>query len=218
MRIAIFGLGIFGRHVAKALFERGHEVIAIDQRKDLVQKAQEYTTQAIVADCTDRELLENLGLNNIDLAIISLGENLSASILLTLYLKEMEVKQIIVKAVNEDHQKILELVGATKVVFPEREIAIKLAASLDTPNVLDYLPLSQEYQVIEIAAPKAFIGKNLGELDVRRRYGVQVIAVREAGSEQVFSLISPEFKIKEGDILVLIGRIEDIERIKKLKG
>ena len=218
MRIAIFGLGIFGRHVAKALFERGHEVIAIDQRKDLIQKAQEYTTQAIVADCTDRELLENLGLNNIDLAIISLGENLSASILLTLYLKELEVKQIIVKAVNEDHQKILELVGATKVVFPEREIAIKLAASLDTPNVLDYLPLSQEYQVIEIAAPKAFIGKNLGELDVRRRYGVQVIAVREAGSEQVFSLISPEFKIKEGDILVLIGRIEDIERIKKLTG
>jgi len=218
MRIAIFGLGIFGRHVAKVLFERGHEVIAIDQRKDLIQKAQEYTTQAIVADCTDRELLENLGLNNIDLAIISLGENLSASILLTLYLKEMEVKQIIVKAVNEDHQKILELVGATKVVFPEREIAIKLAASLDTPNVLDYLPLSQEYQVIEIAAPKAFIGKNLGELDVRRRYGVQVIAVREAGSEQVFSLISPEFKIKEGDILVLIGRIEDIERIKKLTG
>lgn len=218
MRIAIFGLGIFGRHVAKVLFERGHEVIAIDQRKDLIQKAQEYTTQAIVADCTDRELLENLGLNNIDLAIISLGENLSASILLTLYLKEMEVKQIIVKAINEDHQKILELVGATKVVFPEREIAIKLAASLDTPNVLDYLPLSQEYQVIEIAAPKAFIGKNLGELDVRRRYGVQVIAVREAGSEQVFSLISPEFKIKEGDILVLIGRIEDIERIKKLTG
>jgi len=216
MRVAVFGLGIFGRNVVKALFEKGHEVIAIDQEKELIQKAQEYSTQAIVANCTDRELLENLGLNTVDLAVVSLGENLSASILLTLYLKEMEVKQIIVKAVNEDHQKILEMVGATKVVFPERDMAIKLAASLDTPNVLDYLPLSQEYQVIEMAAPKAFINKSLKDLDLRRKYGIQVIAVRESGSDAVHCLFSPEFKIKEGDILIILGKVEDIEKVKKL--
>lgn len=216
MRVAVFGLGIFGRNVAKALFEKGHEVIAIDQKKELVQKAQEYTTQAIIANCTDRELLENLGLNTVDLAVVSLGENLSASILLTLYLKEMEVKQIIVKAVNEDHQKILQMVGATKVVFPERDMAIKLAAGLDTPNVLDYLPLSREYQVIEMAAPKVFIDKSLKDLDLRRKYGIQVIAVRESGSDAVHCLFSPEFKIKEGDILIILGKVEDIEKVKKL--
>ncbi|MCD6319897.1 MAG: TrkA family potassium uptake protein [Candidatus Desulfofervidaceae bacterium] len=216
MRVAVFGLGIFGRNVAKALFEKGHEVIAVDQEKDLIQKAQEYATQAIVANCTDRELLENLGLNTVDLAVVSLGENLSASILLTLYLREMEVKQIIVKAVNEDHQKILEMVGATKVIFPERDMAIKLAASLDTPNVLDYLPLSQEYQVIEMAAPKAFVDKSLKDLDLRRKYGIQVIAVRESGSDTVHCLFSPEFKIKEGDILIILGKVEDIEKVKKL--
>ena len=216
MRIAVFGLGIFGRHVAKALFEKGHEVIAVDQRKDLVQRAQEYTTQAIVANCTDRELLENLGLNTVDIAVVSLGENLSASILLTLYLKEMNVKQIIVKAINEDHQKILELVGATKVIFPERDMAIKLAGSLDTPNVLDYLPLSREYQVIEIKAPKPFVGKTLQELDLRRKYGIQVIAVREGGSDKVHCLFSPDFKIKEKDVLIILGKVEDIEQVKKI--
>ncbi|HDD35443.1 MAG TPA: TrkA family potassium uptake protein, partial [Candidatus Desulfofervidus auxilii] len=205
MRVAVFGLGIFGRHVAKALFERGHEVIAIDQKKELVQKAQEYATQAIVANCTDKELLENLGLNTVDLAVVSLGENLSASILLTLYLKEMQIKEIIVKAINEDHQKILNLVGATKVVFPERDTAIKLAASLDAPNLIDYLPLSQDYEVIEIMAPKTFIDKTLGELDLRRRYKVQVIAIREADTGQVHVLVSPDLIIKEGDVLTILG-------------
>jgi len=218
MRVAVFGLGIFGSNVAKSLFEKKHEVIAIDRRKDLVQKAQEYTTQAIVADCTERELLKNLGLDKVDLAIVSLGSNLSASILLVLYLKELGVEQIIVKAINEDHQKILQLVGANKVVFPERDAAIKLAASVDTPNLVDYLPLSEDYQVMEIVAPQAFKDKTLGELDLRRRYGIQVIAVREAGSEQVNLLTSAEFKIKEGDMLIILGRTEDIEKFKKMAG
>ncbi len=218
MRVAIFGLGIFGSNVAKSLFEKNHEVIAIDRRKDLVQKAQEYTTQAIVADCTERELLKNLGLDKVDLAIISLGNNLSASILLVLYLKEVGVEQIIVKAINEDHQKILQLVGATKVVFPERDAAIKLAASVDTPNLVDYLPLSEDYQVIEIVAPQAFKDKTLGELDLRRRYGIQVIAIREGSSEQVNILTSAEFRIKENDMLIILGRTEDIEKFKKMAG
>ena len=218
MRVAVFGLGIFGSNVAKSLFEKKHEVIAIDRRKDLVQKAQEYTTQAIVADCTERELLKNLGLDKVDLAIVSLGSNLSASILLVLYLKELGVEQIIVKAINEDHQKILQLVGANKVVFPERDAAIKLAASVDTPNLVDYLPLSEDYQVMEIVAPQIFRDKTLGELDLRRRYGIQVIAVREAGSEQVNLLTSAEFKIKEGDMLIILGHTEDIEKFKKMAG
>ena len=218
MRVAIFGLGIFGSNVAKSLFEKKHEVIAVDRRKDLVQKAQEYTTQAIVADCTERDLLKNLGLDKIDIAIVSLGNNLSASILLVLYLKEVGVEQIIVKAINEDHQKILQLVGATKVVFPERDAAIKLAASVDTPNLVDYLPLSEDYQVIEIVAPQAFKDKTLGELDLRRRYGIQVIAIREGSSEQVNILTSAEFRIKENDMLIILGRTEDIEKFKKMAG
>jgi len=216
MRVTVFGLGIFGRIVAKALYEYGHEVIAIDQRKELVQKVQEYTTQAVVANCTDRELIENLGLDAVDIAIITLGADIGASILLTLYLKEMNIKRIIVKAINEDHQKILKTVGATEVIFPEKDMALKLATSLDAPNVLDYLPLTKDYEVIEITAPTPFIGKSLGKLDLRKRYGIQVIAIRKAHSEELCCLISPDHVIETGDILIILGRIEDIEKVKKI--
>ena len=216
MKVAIFGLGIFGRNVAKALYEHGHEVIAIDQRKELVQKVQESTTQAVVANCTDRELIENLGLDTIDVAIVSLGTDMSASILLTLYLKEMNVKRIIVKAINEDHQRILEMVGATEVILPEKDMAIKLASSLDTPNVLDYLPLTKDYQVIEIKAPASFISKTLGKLDLRRRYGIQVIAIRKANSEEIHCPILPDYLIEPGDILIILGHTNDIEKVKKI--
>lgn len=218
MRVAIFGLGIFGRNVAKALYEYGHEVIAIDQRKELVQKVQEWTTQAVVANCADRELIEELGLDTVDIAVISLGTDMAASILLTLYLREMNIKRIVVKAINEDHQKILKMVGATEVIFPEKDMALKLATSLDAPNVLDYLPLTKDYEVIEITAPTPFIGKSLGKLDLRKQYGIQVIAIRRATSEELHCLISADYVIEHGDILIILGRIEDIEKIKKIAG
>jgi len=217
MRVAVIGLGNFGMTVAQLLHDRGHDVLVIDGKRELVQKAREFSSQAVALDCTKREMLERLGLRDVDVAIVSLGENLSASILVTLYLKEMQVKRIMVKAINEDHKRILELIGATDVIFPEREVALKVAASIDAPNILDYLPLPEGFQVVEWKPPESFVGKSLGELAMRREYGVQVIAVEEGDNHRVQLAVSPDYQVKGGDVFVILGRAEDIEKLKKPK-
>src|SRR4030043_1145675 len=153
-RVVVSGLGIFGFNIAKDLYENGFEVIAIDKDKEVVQKIKDFSTKAILADGTDKEVMESIGIQEDDVVIISFGEDLAASTLITLHLKEMKVKHIIVKAPNEDHKHVLEKVGATEVIIPEREMADKVAKSLISPNVLDYIPLSEDYTISEIVPPR----------------------------------------------------------------
>ena len=216
MKVAVIGLGLFGSNVAKALYERGHDVLVIDRRKELAQKAQEFSSKSVIADCTDKDVLRGLGIADMDFIVVGMGNNLSGSILVTMYLTELGVKNIIVKAINDDHRKILEKVGATQVVFPEREMAQKLARSITRPNVLDYLPLTEEYAVMEIIPPKSFVGKTLIDLQLRKKYGIQIIAIKNAVTHDINVVISPERKIDPMDRLVLIGKQEEIERIKDL--
>jgi trk system potassium uptake protein TrkA len=159
------------------------------------------------------ELLKTIGIQEDDVVIISFGEDLAASTLLTLHLKEMKVKDIIVKAPNEDHKRILEKVGATEVIIPEREMASKVAKSLISPNVLDYIPLSQDYTICEIAAPTSFLGKTIGELQLRKKYQIGVIASRDVLTDQVQMIPAADFVIKDSDILVVIGKEKDIQKI-----
>ncbi len=217
MRIAVIGLGVFGLNIAKALFKKGHDIITLDKRKDLVQKAQEFSTQAIVGDGTDKELLESLGIGDMDVAIVGIGSNLGASILTAMHLKELNIKRIMARALSEDQGKILAKVGATDVIFPEHDMAIKIAQGLDTPNILDFLPITEEYEVVELVPPKSFISKSIRELDLRQKYGIQIIAIRELIPERMHILISPDFVIKDSDLLIVIGKGENIERLKKLK-
>lgn len=217
MRVAVIGLGVFGFNIAKALFKKGHDIITLDKRKDLVQKAQEFSTQAIVGDGTDKELLESLGIGDMDVGIVGIGNNLGASILTAMHLKELNIKRIMARAINEDQGKILAKVGATDVIFPERDMAIKIAQSLDRPNVLDFLPITEEYEVVELVPPKPFISKSIRELDLRQKYGIQIIAIRELIPEKMHIIISPDFVIKDSDLLIVIGKGGDIERLKKLK-
>ena len=158
-RVVVIGLGIFGFNIAKDLYENGFEVVAIDKNKEVIQKIRDFSTKAVLADGTDKEVIESIGIQPDDVVIVSFGEDLAASTLITLHLKEMKVKHIIVKAPNEDHKHVLEKVGATEVIIPEREMADKVARSLISPNVLDYIPLSDEYTICEIAPPPSFMGK-----------------------------------------------------------
>jgi len=213
-RVVVIGLGIFGFNIAKDLYENGFEVVAIDKNKEIIQKIKDFSTKAILADGTDKEVLESLGIQPDDVVIISFGEDLAASTLITLHLREMKVKTIIVKAPNEDHKHVLDKVGATEVIIPEKEIADKVAKSLISPNVLDYIPLSKDYTICEMAPPPSFMGKTIAELHLRSKHHIEVIAIREMLPERLTMVPRADFVIKDSDILVVIGKEEDIQKIK----
>ncbi len=212
-RVVVVGLGIFGLNIAKELFENGFEVIAIDKNKDVINHIRDFSTKAIVADATDKELLEMIGIQQDDIVIVSFGENLAASTLLTLHLKELKINTIIVKAPNEDHKRILEKVGATEVIIPEKEMAGRVAKSLISPNVLDYLPVSEDFTICEVAPPSSFLGKSLADLKLRGRYHVDVIAIRDVLSDRIQLVPQADFVIKDSDILIVIGKEQDIQKI-----
>jgi trk system potassium uptake protein TrkA len=213
-RVVVIGLGIFGFNLAKELYEKGLEVIAIDKNKDIIQKIRDFSTKAILADGTEKEVMESIGIQEDDVVIISFGEDLAASTLTTLHLKELKVKDIIVKAPNDDHKRILEKVGATEVIIPEKEMAAKIARSILSPNVLDYLPVSGDFTISEIAPPASFTGKSIGELNLRNRFHIEVIAVRDVLSDKFQMVPRADFVIKDSDILVVVGKEQDIQKMR----
>jgi len=212
-RVVVIGLGIFGFNIVKDLYENGIEVIAVDKDKEVIQKIRDHSTKAVLADGTDKEVMESIGIQEDDVVIVSFGEDLAAATLITLHLKEMKIKHIIVKAPNEDHKHVLEKVGATEVVIPEKEMADKIAKSLILPNVLDYIPLSEDYTICELVPPSGFMGKTIGELHLRSRFHIEVIAVREMLPERLQMVPRADFIIKDTDVLVVIGKEKDIQKI-----
>jgi trk system potassium uptake protein TrkA len=215
-RFAVIGLGNFGFHVAKALYEDGNEVVAIDLNKARVQAIDVHCTEAIVLEATDREALKTLGLENMDGVIVSTGTKISTSILICLYLQEIGVKKILVKALDQDHEKILKRVGATDIIHPERDMALRTSRALSQPNMLDFVPISDEFDLVQAGPPREFIGKSLKELNLRAKYNVHIIAIHEIVPEN-FLLVPPaDFVIKDSDILIMLGKSEDIRRIKAL--
>lgn len=213
-RVVVIGLGIFGFNIARDLFENGFEVVAVDKDKGIVQKIRDHSTKAILADGTDKEVMESIGIQGDDVVIVSFGEDLAAATLLTLHLREMKVKRIIVKAPDEDHKRVLEKVGATEVIIPEKEMADKVARSLISPNVLDYIPLSEDYTISELVPPASFTGKSIGELHLRSKYHVEVIAIRELLPDRIRMVPRADFVIKDSDVMVIIGKEEDIQKIR----
>ena len=178
-RFAVIGLGNFGFHAAKALYEDRNEVVAIDEDRARVQAIDRYATEAVVLNATDKDALKSLGLENMDGVIVSTGTKISTSVLICLHLQEIGVKKILAKALDDDHAKILKRVGATEIIHPEREMALRVSRGLSRPNVLDFIPLSDEFDLIQVGPPREFIGKNLKELNLRAKYNVHIIAIRE---------------------------------------
>ena len=213
-RVVVIGLGIFGVNIVRELYEGGFEVYAIDKKKDAVQKVKDFSTKAIVADGTDKEVMELIGVQEDDTVVISFGEDLASSTLITLHMKQLKVKNIIVKAPNEEHKLILEKVGATDVIIPEKEIAGKVAKSIISPNVLDYLPLSDGYMIFEMAPPDSFFGKTIAELQLRNKYHIEVIAIRDVLLDRVHMVPQAGFVIKDGEVMVIVGKETDIKKIK----
>jgi trk system potassium uptake protein TrkA len=216
-RFAVLGLGKFGFHVAKTLFEEGHEVVAIDQDRKIIREIDPHCTEAIVMDATDKESLQSLGLDEMASVIVSVGEKISNSILICLHLHEIGVKKILAKAMDDDHEKILKKVGATEVIRPEMAMAIRVAKGLSTPNILDFIPLAEDYNLLQVEPPRAFIGKTLRNLDLRARYHINIIAIKEFIPENFILAPPADFTIKDSDLLIILGKSEDIRRIKELK-
>jgi len=211
----VIGLGNFGFQVAKSLFEHGNEVVAIDRQRECVQQISEYCTRAVIGDAEDKEFLRTTGAAETDAVIVSLGDNISQSVIIVLFLKELGARYLIAKANDPNHGKALRKVGADRVIFPEQEAAVKLAHKLTSPSVIDTVDLSEDYVITELLAPLGFVGKSIAELDLRKAYNVLVIAVRVAVPERVIVLPTAEYRIKDSDVLVLLGKTEDISTLEK---
>jgi len=214
-QFAIIGLGHFGYYLAMHLYEKGHEVLAIDKNLKPVQEIKDRVSRAVVADATDRKALEALELKEMDTAVVCIGSILSNSILATLNLKDIEVNRVFAMALSEAHGRILEKVGASEVFFPQKDMAISLGERLHNPNMLDYLPFVEGYSIIELTPLKSFIGKSLHELDIINRYGVQIIAIKEIIPDRVHLIPTAQFIVKNSDVLVLLGPNDLLDKLRE---
>ena len=213
-QFVVIGLGNFGFNVAKSLASRGNQVLAIDTKADRIEEIKDYVSEAIIADAKNTKVLNEFITAAIDAVIISIGQNMEASILTTHYLKEKKIKQIIVKAINENHAKILELMGADEIILPEKDIALSLAQKLSSVNLLEHIPLTSEFSIVEIAAPEDFIGKTLKQIRLRSKYNLLVIAVKDVLQDKFYLMPEAEFKLMPDCLLLIMGRREDIENFK----
>lgn len=225
-KFAVLGLGSFGSYIARSLTEKGAEVLALDIDEQAVDNIKDSVTQAVVADASDKKAMLSLGIESFDCVVVSLGERVDATILVALFLKKAGVKEILVKAISEDHAEALTSVGATSVVIPERDMALKIADSLITPNLIDYIPISAGISIIEMKPPLECVGKTLAELKIRNRFHLQVLAVKTGETPEGArdprstpdSVVVPDasFRIEKDHTLILMGDNEDVERFRKL--
>ena len=210
----VIGLGRFGSQAAKRLYELGCEVLAIDRNPELVQPISNLVTQAVVADVRDKEVLRALGAKDFECAIVAIGDDLSNSVLATMNLKELGVPYIVCKAYDETHRQVLLKLGADRVIIPEKEYADRLAKNLSSPNVLDYIEISNEYGIVEIPTPKDWVGKSLKELNVRAKLGVNIIAVEKNGKINVSP--AADYRMDAAEVIVVLGDTAALSAVQKL--
>lgn len=210
----VIGLGRFGSAAAEKLYDMGHEVVVVDHREDAVSHLADKCTHGAIGDAREMDVLRAVGAAECDCAIVAIGEDLAASVLVTMNLKDLGCRHIICKAQNELYKRALERVGADRVVIPEREMAIRLVQSLGSKSFLDYMELSGEYAIAEISTPKAWMGKSLKDLNVRAKHHVSVLAIKNENSIRM----SPgaDDVIGEGDTIMIVGKHADLNRLQKL--
>lgn len=211
----VFGLGKFGQSVAQTLSMNGCDVLAIDKNEAIIQDIASSVTHAVQADVTDQDALSALGVRNFDAAIIAISNDMQSSIMATILVKELGVPYVLAKAQNDIHKKVLEKVGADKVVFPEREIGVRIANNLISENFVDYIELSEDYSIVEVSILDEWIGKSLKELDMRAKFGMNVMAIRQGANISITP--GPDVTLKDGDVLVVIGSNKDLKKINIIK-
>ena len=210
----VIGVGNFGANLAITLCEQGSQVLVIDQNKKKIDQIKDKVTHAVIADATDKDVLAELVKGSIDAVIVGLGDNMEANILTTLHLKDMKVKRIIAKATSEEHGKILRAIGVTEVVFPEKDVAIRIAKELIDPNLIEHIPLAPEYSIATIASPDKFVGKTLKELQLRNKYNVEVIAIKDVLSDNFHLVPGADFKIPPDSALLIIGTKGSVNKLR----
>ena len=210
-QFAVIGLGRFGSAMATTLAELGQDVIGIDGDGERVRQLADTISQTVELDATDARALRSVGIQDVDVAGVSIGENIESSLLVVMQLRELGVKSIVAKAVTPIHGRILERLGVTRVIFPEREMAVRIAHGLVMPNVIDYIELSREFSIVEVPAPGIFVGRTLKQLELRPKYGLTLIAIKRrnaAGAETTSIVPSADEVIRTGDALSLLGSNE----------
>ncbi|MBT2291953.1 TrkA family potassium uptake protein [Paenibacillus albidus] len=209
-QFVVIGLGRFGSSLALELMEMGYEVLGIDHIEERVEEMGEHLTHAVMADVTDEGIMRSLGVRNFDCGIVAIGDNMERSILAAILLKELGVKQVVAKAISILHGRALSKLGVDRVIFPERDMGVRVAHQLVTPHLLDYIEISKDYKIVELTVPACMDGKSLAALNTRAKYGCSIIAInRESGI-----IVAPTAldDLHENDIIVVIGSNESIDR------
>lgn len=211
-QFVVIGLGRFGSSVARTLNSLGHEVLALDKDEHTVHDIMNDVTQAVQADAREEDTLRALGVRNLDVAIVAIGDDLEANIMSTLMLKEMEIPYVVAKARSVQHGKLLEKIGADKIVYPEQDMGIRLANNLIRTNVMDFIELSLDYSIIEIVAPAQFVNKSIGKLNIRAFYKINVVAIKKS-KDKIIIAPGPNEVIQENDILVIVSNKKALSKL-----
>ncbi len=211
---AVIGLGRFGSSVARTLYDLGHNVLAMDKDEEALRAVSDHVTHAVQIDTTDPDALRAVGITNFDAVVVAIGVDIQESILTTMLLKDLGVKKVVAKAVDERQGKVLEKVGADAVVFPERDMGVRVAHSLASPNVLEYLELSPQYTIDEVRVPERLDGRTLGELELRAKFGVNVLLILR--DSQLLISPSGDVRLQSGDVLVVVGENRQLHRLESV--
>lgn len=205
----VVGLGRFGSSISKELVKLGNEVLGIDKDEEKVDEMSHELTHAVVADATDEDVLKSLGVRNFDCAVVAIGDDIQSSILAAIVLKDLGIKKVVAKALSELHGKVLQKLGVDRVIYPERDMGIRVAHQLNSPNLLDYIEISKDYTIAELSVPKRLCGRTIKQLDPRAKYGCSVVAI----NKQTGVIIAPTATdiVNENDIMVIIGTNDQIE-------
>ncbi|GIP40708.1 potassium transporter Trk [Paenibacillus sp. J31TS4] len=210
---AVIGLGRFGSSLAKELIALGYEVLGIDKNEEVVSEMSNKLTYTVEADSTDEEMLRSLGIRNFDCAVVSIGDDIQASILTAILLKDLGVKKVVAKALSELHGKVLHKIGVDRVIYPERDMGVRVAHQLVSPNLLDYIELSDDYTIAELSVTRKISGHTLKELDTRARYGCSVVAINKRSG--VIIAPTAEDVVEEKDVIIVIGTNDQIDDFEK---
>ena len=221
-QFAVIGMGRFGSEIARTLSKHKCDVIAIDRSESRIKEVSDYVTMAVQLDAVDEKAMREAGVQNVDVAVVSIGENIEASILVVMTLKDLGIKSIVAKAVSETHGRILAQLGVRRVVHPERDMAQKVAYSLVRADVLEMIELSPDYSIVEFEAPDFFQDQSISEVNMRAKHGITIIAIKRQNGDDLQKEVwninpHPSEVIKKGDTIVILGSNKDIEKFNALR-
>lgn len=211
-QVVVLGLGVFGSTITKTLSQYGCEVVAVDKNDECVQRVSEYATKAVIGDITDQQFLIDLGIEGFDVGIVAIGNHLEESLLGVLNLKEIGIPYIIAKAKNKRFKAVLEKIGADRIIRPEKEMGERLARGLLRKNITDLVELDENYSLVEMKVPQAWVGHTLSSLDLRRKYGINILGQRDMETQKLELSVDPDYVLKMNDHFLMVAETEKIER------